>query len=83
MRILQGLCPTAKPLAGFYKAFFVLGPPPNTWETSERLLPLSTAKLNHLGLLALSVASRRSQDLRPVLLSPADNLHFVRPCLYL
>lgn len=30
-----------------------LGPPPNTWETSERLLPLSAAKLSHLVLLAL------------------------------
>lgn len=30
-----------------------LGPPPNTWETSECLLPLSATKLSHLVLLAL------------------------------
>lgn len=60
-----------------------LGPPSQYMGTSERLLPLSTAKLNHLGLLALSVASHRSQDSLPMLLSPTDNLHFVRPCLYL
>lgn len=28
IQILQGLCPIDKPLAGFYKAFFVLGPLP-------------------------------------------------------
>lgn len=30
-----------------------LEPPPNTWETSEPLLPLGAAKLSHLVLLAL------------------------------
>lgn len=59
------------------------GPPPNTWETSECLLPLSAAKLSHLGLLALPVARQWCQDLVPALLSPAHNLHFVRTWLYL
>lgn len=60
-----------------------LGPPPNTRETSECLLPLSTTELSHLGLLALTAASHWSQDLFPRLLSPANNLYFVRTCLYL
>lgn len=49
-----------------------LGPPPNTWETSECLLPLSATKLSHLGLLALAMASERCQDSLPTLLSEAN-----------
>lgn len=39
--------------SGVLQGPLCLGPPPNTWETSEHLLPLSATKLSHLVLLAL------------------------------
>lgn len=39
--------------SGVLQGPLCLGPPPNTWETSEHLLPLSATTLSHLVLLAL------------------------------
>lgn len=81
MQTLQGLCPTAKSLAEFYKDLFVLGPLPihgKPQNLSCHRVQLSWATWYYW---LSRVASQLSQDIFPILLSPANNLYFVRACL--